>query len=84
MCNRARKTYRRTRQHYRDSLLTGTKIEIPPQKRGLSYDEMDKLRPCAQCGSLRYWFDGDVWQCWNCVPPPSPDQIRVDLKETVN
>jgi len=51
---------------------------------GLSYDEMDKLTPCAVCGSRRYWFDGEVWRCWNCSPPPSPEQIRVDLKERVN
>ena len=55
-------------------------IEMP----NLSYDEMDKLRPCARCGSRRYWFDGDVWQCWKCVPPPSLDMIRVDLNENVN
>ena len=30
--------------------------------RRLSYDEMDELTPCAVCGSLRYWFDGDEWQ----------------------
>jgi hypothetical protein len=44
-----------------------------------SYDETDKLRPCADCGSRRCWFDGEAWQCWNCNPPPSGDQIRVDL-----
>ena len=47
--------------------------------RYLSYDEMDKLTPCRVCGSHRYWFDGQVWQCWNCVPLPSADMIRVDL-----
>ena len=35
----------------------------------LSYGEMDKLTPCRVCGSRPYWFDGQVWQCWNCVPP---------------
>jgi hypothetical protein len=48
------------------------------------YDEMDKLRPCQVCGSRRYWFDGEVWQCWSCVPLPSADMIRVDLNERVN
>jgi hypothetical protein len=51
--------------------------------RRFSYDEADKLRPCTACGSRRYWFDGEVWQCWNCVRPPSENQIRVDLKEAV-
>ncbi|HXQ25964.1 MAG TPA: hypothetical protein VN822_06125 [Candidatus Acidoferrales bacterium] len=51
---------------------------------GLSYDEMDKLTPCPVCHSRQYWFDGKVWQCCNCVPPPSPGMIRVDLKETIN
>jgi hypothetical protein len=50
----------------------------------LSYDEMDKLTPCRLCGSRRYWFDGEVWQCWNCVPPPSADMVRIDLNARVN
>jgi len=50
----------------------------------LPYDEMDKLTPCRVCGSHRYWFDGEVWQRWNCVPPPSAEMIRVDLHERVN
>jgi len=50
----------------------------------LRYDEMDKLTLCQVCGSRRYWFDGEVWQCWGCVPPPSADMIRVDLNERVN
>ena len=59
-------------------------MEILPKDSGLTYEEMDKLRPCARCGSRRYWFEGDMWQCWHCVPPPSPDQIRVDLTKKVN
>jgi len=59
-------------------------LEADPDMPNLTYDEMDKLTPCRVCGSRRYWFDGQVWQCWNCVPPPSADMIRVDLKETVN
>jgi len=47
----------------------------------LSYDEMDKLTPCHVCGSRRYWFDGKVWQCWNCAPPPSQGMIQADLDE---
>lgn len=43
------------------------------------YDEMDDLTPRRLCGSHRYWFDGDVWQCWNSVPPPWPDTIRVEF-----
>jgi len=50
----------------------------------LRYDEMEKLGPCQACGSRRYWFDGDVWRCWNCTPPPSEGLIRVELKERVN
>jgi hypothetical protein len=50
----------------------------------LRYDEMDKLRSCQVCGSRPYWFDGEVWQCWSCVLPPSADMIRVDLNERVN
>jgi hypothetical protein len=38
--------------------------------------------PTPPCGH-RYLFDGDVWQCWECVPPPA-NMVRVDLKETVN
>ena len=49
-----------------------------------SYDEMDKLTPFRRCGSRRYWFDGELWQCWICVPPPPADMIRIDLKERVN
>jgi len=50
----------------------------------LRYEEMDKLRPCALCGSHRYWFDGAAWQCWTCVPPTSEDTIWIDLKPRVN
>jgi len=50
----------------------------------LRYDEMDELPPCQVCGSRRYWFDGEAWQCWNCEPPPSREMIRIDLKETVS
>ena len=51
---------------------------------GLSYDDAAKLTPCAVCSSRRYWFDGKVWQCWNCSPPPTANMIRVDLKERTN
>jgi hypothetical protein len=44
---------------------------------------MGKLAPRA-CGSLRFWFDGDRWQCWNCVPSPSNGMITIDLKPQVN
>jgi hypothetical protein len=50
----------------------------------LRYEEMDRLGPCALCGSHRYWFEGAVWQCWSCVPPPSDGMIRADLKPRVN
>jgi hypothetical protein len=46
------------------------------------YEEMDKLTPCPACGSLRYWFDGQEWRCWRCVPPPYENVIRVDLDDT--
>ena len=46
--------------------------------------EMDRLTPRPVCGSHSYWLDGEVWQCWNCVPPPSADMVRVDLNESVN
>jgi hypothetical protein len=59
-------------------------IEATTEMPNLTYDEMDKLTPCRVCGSRRYWFDGEVWQCWNCVPPLSADMIRVDLNERVN
>jgi ribosomal protein L37AE/L43A len=52
--------------------------------RSLPYEEMDKLTPCPVCGSRRYWFDGEVWQCRNCVPPPSEGVIRVNLKPRLN
>lgn len=51
---------------------------------GFLYHELDKLTPCRACGSRRWWFDADVWQCWNCRPPPSEGVIRVELTERVN
>jgi hypothetical protein len=45
----------------------------------LLYEEMDKLRPRSHCASLRYWFDGDVWQCSACVPPDLEDLIELEL-----
>jgi len=62
----------------------GREATATTEMTNLSYDEMDKLTPCRVCGSRRHWFDGEAWQCWNCVPPPSRDMIRVDLKERVN
>ena len=44
----------------------------------------ESLTPCRRCDSHRFWFDGEVWQCWNCVPPPSADMVRVDINERVN
>ena len=26
--------------------------------------------PCTRCAGGRFWFDGDGWQCSECVPPP--------------
>jgi hypothetical protein len=46
-----------------------------------SYDEMDKLTLCAVSGSRRYWFDGEVWQCWNCAPSPAEGMIQVEIEE---
>jgi hypothetical protein len=46
----------------------------------LAYEEMDKLTPCAVCGSLDYWFDGTEWQCARCVPSPVENTIRLTLK----
>ena len=60
------------------------KVTATTKMTNLSYDEMDKLTPCRRCGSHCYWFDGELWQSWNCVPPPSADMIRIDLKERVN
>jgi len=62
-------------------------VTRPAQTRkmsNLSYEEMDKLVPCRVCGSRRYWFDGQVWQCWKCEPPASEKEIRVDLKQRPN
>jgi hypothetical protein len=39
---------------------------------------------CRVCGKRRYWFDGEFWRCWKCVPPPLEDMTLVDLKEMVN
>jgi hypothetical protein len=39
----------------------------------LSYEEMDRLTLCRRCGSRRYWLDGEVCQCWSCVPPSRHD-----------
>ena len=58
--------------------------EATAKMTNFSYIEMDKLMPCPVCGSRRFWFDGEAWQCWNCVPPPSDDMVRVDLNERPN
>lgn len=68
----------------RGTAAKGSEATETTEMTNLSYDEMDKLTPCRVCGSRRYWFDGEAWQCWNCVAPPSPDMIRVDLNERVN
>jgi hypothetical protein len=62
----------------------GSEATATTEMPNLSYDEMDKLMPCRVCGSHRYWSDGEVWQCWNCCPPPSADMVRVDLHARVN
>ena len=54
----------------RGTTANGSEATATTKMTNLSYDEMDKLTPCRLCGSRRYWFDGEVWQCWNCVPPP--------------
>lgn len=51
---------------------------------GLTYEEMDGLKSCPRCCSRRFWFDGGVWQCWRCIPPPSDEMIRVELNQPVN
>ena len=44
----------------------------------LSYNEMGKLTPCRVYGSRRYWFDGEVWQCLNCVESAT-EYMNTDL-----
>ena len=68
----------------RGPAANGSEATATTEMPNLSYDEMDKLTPCRVCGSHRYWFDGKVWQCWNCVSPPSADMIPVDLHARVN
>lgn len=46
------------------------------------YEDMDKLQPCAKCASLQFWFDGEEWRCWVCVPPPSENVVKVELHGT--
>jgi hypothetical protein len=61
--------------------LRSREIEKKGTGRGKKTGAKAKARAC---GSRRYWFDGQVRQCCNCVPPPSPDEIRVDIKEKPN
>ena len=32
------------------------------------------LSACPVCGAMQYWHNHatDVWECWECVPPPTP------------
>jgi hypothetical protein len=39
----------------------------------------EQLRPCAERGSCRYWFDGNEWRCATCDPPPIRRLIEVEL-----
>jgi hypothetical protein len=73
---------RPAQQPWRGPATNGS--EAMTEMPNLSYAEMDRLTPCHLCGSRRDWFDGEVWQCWNCVPPPSADIVRIDLNERVN
>ena len=68
----------------RGPAANGSEATATTEMPNLSYDEMDKLTPCRVCGSRRYWFDGEAWQCWNWAPPPSADMVRVDLDDRVN
>jgi hypothetical protein len=34
----------------------------------MAYEDVERLRPCAACGSLPYWFDGRDWRCDECEP----------------
>ena len=48
------------------------------------YEDVDKLQPCAKCAALRFWFDGEEWRCWVCVPPSSENVVKVELHDTNN
>jgi hypothetical protein len=32
----------------------------------LAYEDVERLQPCAVCGSRRYCFDGRKWRCAEC------------------
>jgi hypothetical protein len=46
----------------------------------LAFEDLDQLRPCTRCGSLRFWFD-EFWRCEHCDPPSTSlaGLIRVEL-----
>jgi hypothetical protein len=66
-----------------ESLCPASEATATTEMSNLPYDEMDKLTPYRVCGSCRYRFDREVWQCWSCIPPPSADMIRIDLNARV-
>jgi hypothetical protein len=59
---------------------------VPPGKRGGSklimrtgYEAVADLAPCPVCGSRKWWFDGQQWQCWRCAPCPDKNPITAEL-----
>jgi hypothetical protein len=32
------------------------------------HEDVERLQPCAACGSRRYCFDGWDWRCIRCEP----------------
>jgi hypothetical protein len=64
-----------------DTTGEGSEATATTEMPHLCYNDMHKLTPCRVRGSRGYWFDGELWQCWNCVPPPSADMVRLDINQ---
>ena len=41
---------------------------------------VEDLTPCPACGSRKWWYDGQEWQCWTCAPCPDGNPITADSK----
>jgi len=47
----------------------------------MAYEDVERLQPCAECGSRRYCFDGRIWRCVNCEPSALASPIRVEIRD---
>ena len=45
------------------------------------WDSADLLNPCQRCGAHKFWFDGDYWCCWTCIPCQLRNPITAELDD---